>query len=318
MAFVTDRMIVGGKLEATAGTAETLVAADFDNLAYNLTPIERIVDKVNRKLANAHHGYDKAKIGKKYGTVKFTIDMGYAGTVSTVPVWGPFLEACGWLKTAYTTTGIGYEESSENDCKTMSLQVRNTDCLNTNQKIDYLTGAIGSADLVLDTVGNAVAINFSFSGKMQDQTETGTKILPANSLTYTPNEIIGASITYGSNELTLDSFTYSGGITTNFLSLASDNTGINHYFIASRQSSFSADPELSLSATDTSIADELAGTTRAIVVPIGANMSFTIPEVQVIDDKITDRNGIVVHNLSFGIVDRDGTSGAEILIGAKA
>jgi hypothetical protein len=313
-----DRDIIAVKKETVSGTAETIINTDFLRTAYELGSPDRTIEKKNRKLTNGNHGSDVATIGKQSVSIAFSMDITYFGSPSVEPEWGKCLEACGYLKTAYTTTGIGYAKSSLNDCGTVTIEHRSVNCENDTQLVTVMSGCIGQEELVLDSVGNPVKINFVFTGKLVSEAETGSLLAPVNTVTAVPDEVIGSAITYGANELYLDSFTFSGGNEVVQLVDPSDATGINHYAIASYECSFSADPEITALATDTINADELAGTTRAIVVPIGANITLTIPEVQVIESKTAERNGVKIHNVSFGVVDRDGTSGIEILIGAKA
>lgn len=115
MALLTRKALIGVKFEATAGTAETLAAADADihlSDPGNLTPdfTEHEVRPYGGTLSR-----NVSVIGLQSGTATFTAYGKGSGTADTAPAWGKAVIPCGMTETVNSGTSVVYAFNSTSD-----------------------------------------------------------------------------------------------------------------------------------------------------------------------------------------------------------
>ena len=318
--FNLNKAVLGSKIESIAGTAETLANTDFDVRIFDVE-ISTEVEMHNRKYARGHHGMDAALVGSQSGTVNFSFHLADSGAVATAPNFNKFLKSAGMAETAYTTTGLSWTRGADSDCTTLTLEVRDLDCSGSAQKIYKFSGAMANMKMAYGSSGEPIVVTMEYTGIFGGEAEeASTPLLGTGFDTTIPPNMMGIDITWGANSLRTTTFEFDMGNTVEILRSQGTSTGFLHSMIASSEPSLSMNPKLDLVATDTLRADQLAGTARAISIPVKATtpeITLTVTAGQVISIGRGDAEGSVTREVAFGIVDTDGTSSLEILQGSK-
>lgn len=320
--YLSGLKTVGLKIEATpyTGTNEdTCGAGDYDFKPYNVQWSMEI-ETAKRLYAVGDMSAFASIIGKQAGTISFSVDLACAASVSTSPEWGKILQCCGCKETAYTTTGIGWTRNSE--YTNIPAAIDACELSEGTAGIQYvvqLRDAIGDVDFVLDGVGQAIRMDFVFKGVLQSVFDRATPLLPASYDTTIPSSVINATISAFGDTLDLDKFTFKMGNKVELLPDVSVEGGYDGAHIVGWEPTFTADPYLCSLATRPDYTRFVAGTTGAIAVAAGTNLTISAPAFQVSELGNTDRAGASVTQIT-GILTRGaaGNDDFELLQGAKA
>lgn len=107
MAKKTFRTAVLFKNEASYSVDPTPVATDAVLLRNaEITPLD--AETEDRVLVRTYYGaYDKIIIGKRV-KIDVEVEIAGAGSLGTVPAWGPLLRACAWSQTINATVSVVY------------------------------------------------------------------------------------------------------------------------------------------------------------------------------------------------------------------
>ena len=318
--FNLNKAVVGLEIEVTPGTAETLDNSNFNLRAFDVE-INTDIEMHSRKYARGHHGRDAAIVGARAGTLSFNVHLADSGAVATAPTWAKVIRSCGLGETVHTTTGISWVRDADKDCQSATMQVRDLECAGGSQKIYNFYGAMGNLKISYAASGEPIMMSLEYTGIFSGETEElSTPLLGTGFDTTVPPNMLGIDITWGSQSLRTNSFEFDLGNSIELLRSQGGTEGFLHAMIADTESSITCDPKMDLVATDTLRTDHLAGTSRALSIPVKASspeLTLSVPLTQVIEIQRADAEGSVTRAVTFGIVDTAGTGSLEILQGSK-
>ena len=311
-AFKLDSRVMGGALESTPGTAETLVAGDFDVRIKDLSVSEEI-EEYGRKYSRGHHGADASVMGKQTGTLSFSVDVAGSGTAGTAPAWAKYLKACGYSETIVAVTSVTYAPDAAADCTPITLELRDFYCDSTPaQHVTKLAGAMGSVNVVTDNVGAPMRLEFEFKGKLVSEADaTGAGIFTVSGTdTTAPPAVLSATITNAGIAQRLDTFTLTGGEDIQILTDPADSTGWLHAMVNTREATFQGDPELRKVADEAVYTNWRDGVLTALSVVVGADagniVTIAAPKAQIITSSRGNRNGAITRELQSKLVATSG------------
>lgn len=322
--FLVATRTVGLALEASPYSypQSDLSAGDFDFKPYNVKYSVEI-EEAKRQYALGHMSALSSIMGKRHGTISFSVDMAWSGTVSTAPEWGKLLKACGWAETAYTTTGIGYTPSAlctAVPCVVEALETAEGET--TSQLAIQLRGAMGKVKMILDSVGKPFRLDFEFTGPIQTIEDRANAVVrrPASYDTTTPEPVLSAAITLFSETLDLDKVTIDCGAEVSLMPDPAAPEGYVGAHITKREPKGTFDPYLASISSRGHWSRITNGTTGALSIEVGSNLVITAPAAQIIKGYDgSDRSGAAVNTLEcIFCTASTGNDEIEILQGAKA
>lgn len=147
------------KIEAAAGTAEALAAADAILCSdVQLTPLA--ADSVSREVVRPYFGAQQQLPSLVHATAQMTVELAGSGDAGAAPPWGKLLQACGMAETVTADTSAAYTPVSAGE-KTATLAV------NIDGVQQTLAGCRGTFSLNLQA-GQVPTIQFTFTGHYAD------------------------------------------------------------------------------------------------------------------------------------------------------
>jgi len=322
--FLTNKTVVYGKLESTPYTGETLADADFDvrvsDVSYSFD-----VQEYRRKIADGTLDFSASVKGKQSATVSFKVDLAPGAAADDEPEWSKMLEACGFKKTAYGSTGIGWVPHADNTHTPVTIEVQeieegaSPDALRVR-----LVGAMGNVTFTIGQVGEPTQMNFEFTGMLDviDDRTSAQRIDPTAFNTVCPPPILSATITVNSIAQELDTFEFNMNNDVQMWTDPSKAEGIKGAYVAGREPQMTLDPMMTLLATEDWYA-ELIGdctTRRAVSVSYSSSPLITLsaPKAHLIAVAPGERNGARTAEKTFLLTKDSGNDVFEVLQGAKA
>lgn len=313
--FALTKRTMGLKLEGTPGTAETLAVGDYNFKAYNINYSVEIEEN-KRKYAMGNFAPHKSIMGRRTGTVSFSVDLTNPGDAAP-PNYGKIFMACGLGETGTTV----YTAASLLTNVTATIEVVEMDEGATPaQLVIKIKGAMGNVKFVADGVGKLVRMDFEFKGILSNISDRsfGSIIFPASVDSYDAEVLINgvANYTYGS--LSLDKFTIDLGNDIQMETDVTDPSGYKSCHIVNRNITWTVDPYLDLLAGKDYFASWTAPTLAALVFSLGSTNTVTlyIPKAQIVKAyNPSDRTGMVVNTLegiAVRTVNEDAAGGDDI------
>src|SRR3989304_4563589 len=111
MAVLTRRGVIAAKIEATEGTAETLVGSDANFLVIDPKFTANIA--LNKRLNIAESLSQFAAVpGAQMAEITFGVELKGAGGAGATPALGKLLKACGFSETVVASTSVTYDPIS--------------------------------------------------------------------------------------------------------------------------------------------------------------------------------------------------------------
>lgn len=182
--MLTRKKVVAVELEATEGTAETLVAADAQfkpfepNYSYS-------AELHNRKPARAYRGQEVGVAGKVLATLTWQTALKGSGALGTRPAWNDSLVACGF--TGQVVVGLTIASLSNGPFEPMETITGSS-----NNAAGRVVGEISTAGLAhfVKTNASAWGVGDVLTGSISGATATvsGTTAIAAQGFEYTPDE----------------------------------------------------------------------------------------------------------------------------------
>ena len=321
--FPINRRIVVAKTESTPGTAEfDLVSTfpadgDFDNRIFNAEFSTDVpMDEEVMNVLTGDYGELPAYSTLQQGEISFEIPCDWGGAVAVEPKWVKFIEACGFLSSAYTTTGIGFQPLSAYACQTLTIAIIDSECgISSPKSIGYLfKGCAGNVELVASGVGAKWSLKFSFKGAFVDayDVDYATEI-PAltGASTLIAEKLLSNAVTVHGVTQLLQNFSLNFGGEVNMVPDQSDATGIKQFYVSARK------PRLAMNVTMNHITDEdvwnsVFNETTGIITIASTNLTIYCPRTQYFTPSVTDLEGIVGYEHNFGLL-RNSNGNAPIL-----
>ena len=302
MAFNIAKRILVGARESVAGTAETLVNADFDvrARAVEFTPDIQGGDE-DSKFATGDYGEDIAISGVRGGSTTNETKLASASAIDSAPKYGKFFEACGLVGESFAGTGYGFQPLSSGDKQTLTLNKIDISDDGTSVGIkSAMAGVMGNMTIGAEGVGAPIKVAYEWKGKFSGLTDLPNGSIPT--LTA-PDTTIGAKLMNGvatiwGQDLCIQSFSLNLGNTIEYLLCPSDETGILTSTITNRQPRMT----LTLIAPPKSTFDPFAEVTGegedSILLTFG-DWSLIVPRGQILSYSETDLNGRLGYELNI-------------------
>ena len=315
---------MGLVLESSPYTAPQtdLQASDFDLLVENVKCSPNIEET---KLAYCSGDFSafKSVMGKSDCTITFSHWLTQGATASTAPKWAKIARACGWMQTAYTTTGIGWTLNSAYTAVPAYIECHwPSDTTTQIPFVVQIRGAMGNMKIVCDNVGKPVRLDFEFKGVLQGMEDRAELTKPTGYDTVQPAAFMNTTCTVFGETVDLDKMTID---CKNKVELYTDPaTGLNGYSGARVSRDKTDPPTLQIDPYLASIASRgyyarwTDATTGAVVFDVGTLLHITAPAAQIVKAYTGDvRNNAMVNTIDFILTRSSGNDEIEILQGSK-
>ena len=320
MPFIMSKRTGGFALETTPYTKETLDATDYDFRAKNVTYSPEIETFV-RKYATGDWSSFSSIMGKKKITISFSIDVAWSGTADTPPEWGKLLKACAFDENIFAGTGVNYVTDSSQCSNPATIEIQEEQCGTSNGVVITARGCMGNASLILDEIGQPMHIDFEFTGVFEgiaDRTNASI-INPTGFDAVDPDAVLSSTITAFSVAQPINTININLG---NQVELYVDPSKVDGYrgaYVVNREPTIEMDPYLDLLATNDWFSRWSGGTTGALSMTVGDNITISAPAIQAISAySAGDRNGFSSNSIS-GILTRNaGDDELKILQGSES
>lgn len=207
---LSNKDLLGLRIETTPYLHETLSSSDFDQSIYNIqvTPLSEMF---KLKHATGDFGIFRHISGKELCNVKFSVDIYSLPIVTDAPKYFEILQACGWKQETHGTTGISirpYADYGRTPATIWALYNQESDDGSYKQIAYKISGAMGKVDIVNDDTGKPLRIDFDFTGAMQniETIQEADAITPATFDISDPVAFLNATVQYGNQFLYTKSF----------------------------------------------------------------------------------------------------------------
>ena len=299
MVFLSQRKQVALELEATEGTAETIIAADLIHPAFDVeyTPTFEFAD---RNVVQDSFSRIASVPGERSAQITFSVELKGSGTAGTAPSQlAKPLQACAFGETIVASTSVTYAPVSES-IKSATVEMREVDDDGT-AKIFQLVGARGT--VVFTAVkGQPVMATFTFTGRYIEPTEGSMLTTPAP----TPNPIpfLNASVSFQAvGTLKVQNVEIDMANTVALRNDANQVSGNFSALITGRVPTGTLDPEMEENATFNpwkKLTDGDEGVlSYALTGSAGNITTVNAPKVQLTNVEQGDRDAITITPLSF-------------------
>ena len=288
--LLLKKTVLGGKIESTIGTAETLAAADCTINAYNV--VINPETEVEQREGQGGFGKLASIPGARRGRATFSVDLAYDG--STVPAWAStYLPACGLVLS--TATYRPRTEVPGSNVKTVTIAA----FIDGVRRQIY--GAVGNARFILPT-GRMGRIEFDFQGVYSDEADVA---IPSsiNYVNTLPLRVAGGATSWASSNICLESATIDLGNVITARECSTSAAGIDSFVITDRNIRVTGNPESKLIATQNrygQFRDSTEGILSfTIAGPTTSTVVFSMPKAQIVAKPMGDRNGIMIDQIEW-------------------
>ncbi len=297
--FLRSRRQIALELEATEGTAETIVAADVIHPAFGVEYTAEF-ETNERELVEDSFSRIQRVTGERSATISFSVELKGSGTAGTAPLaLARALQACGFAETIVASTSVTYDPISESiSSATLEMREMHGDGI---AKIYQIVGARGTVTFTA-VKGQPVMANFTFTGRYIEPTEGTALTTPV--LGTTPEVFLGAAFSFlGIGTLKVSQVEIDMA---NAVSLRNDANQVSGNFsaiITGRVPTGSADPEIEKIATLNTY-NKLTTNAEGILTYVlgstaGNITTITAPKTQITNIEQLDRDGISADTLSL-------------------
>ena len=288
--LLLKKAVLGGKIESTIGTAETLAAADCTINAYNV--VINPETEVEQREGQGGFGKLASIPGARRGRATFSVDLAYDG--SAVPAWAStYLPACGLVLS--TATYKPRTEVPGSNVKTATIAAF------VDGVRRQIYGAVGNARFILPT-GRMGRIEFDFQGVYSDEADVA---IPSsiNYVNTLPLRVSGGATSWASSNICLESATIDLGNVITARECSTSAAGIDSFVITDRNIRVTGNPESKLIATQNrygQFRDSTEGILSfTIAGPTTSTVVFSMPKAQIVSKPMGDRNGIMIDQIEW-------------------
>lgn len=293
--YLTKKLrYIAGKLESSAGTAETITAAEFNTRIYDPQLTLTIdMDDEAAKDASGDHGEVESVPGATYGQLSFYTKCNWGGAVGTAPSWWKFVNACGGKQKAYGAVGLALTPDQDYDIKPITLWAFDKERGGASPvtTIYKFAGCMGNCVIGADKIGGPWLARYTMFGKLQDIVD-GSAIAMTALDTALPETFLSSALTINAVAALSSAWSLDFGNEVVPTYDQADATGIGYYSIASRKPRFKMNPLARKQATE----DVMAVTTASTAYPISVSSThFTLKGVdcQLTSAALGEREGYV-------------------------
>ncbi|MDD9822310.1 MAG: phage tail tube protein [Gammaproteobacteria bacterium] len=307
------KKVLLAKIEAVAGTAEALAAADAV-LASNIEITPLAGDTVNRELERPYYGRNADIPVNVHATLAFRVELAGSGDADTAPAWGRLLRACGFAEVVTANTRVDYTPVSAAE-STITLG------LNIDGQLFTLHGARGTFSL--EAGANQIPyLNFTFTGRYN---APGSVAQVANP-DYTPYKLplVGSSANtptfelFGNRDLALSAYSYEHANEVTHRELIGADSEV---IITNRAPSFSVTIDAPTFATLNLVEKAKNADTGALKIVHGAAagkiIEITAPKVQAAGPSVSEADGAMQMQVTLAALPNAAAGNDEIKITTK-
>lgn len=305
MGYSTREQAIFVELEAVAGVAETLVAADcvqVQDLQVNLAEDLRMIE---REIIRSSLNPEQAVYGGALLSFQFTVELKGSGTIDAAPRYGDLLTACGMTETVTASTNVVYNPNS-------TLSTHKTATIGYKEGGNYriAKGCRGTFSIDL-TAGQYGKITFNMKGRISSETAAAAPTPTFE--TTVPRPFVGATFVIGSYAAPISKLTLDVQNNVVVSPNPNDAEGFGEVRIVGRNTKGSVDPERELISTKDYIGLFRAGTTQAISTGTigsvaGNRFALSIPSAYFRNPAANARDEVLTYDIEFGAKDTDGTN----------
>jgi hypothetical protein len=290
MTLLRRKRVIAAKIEATSGTAETVLAADAAFNVYDIA-VTQDIEMAQREAQGGFAMLAAVAEGRK-GTVSFKVDASWDGT-ATEPSWADtFLPACGWCKTGQVFTPR--TEAPGTNVKTLTIAVY------TDGVRKLLYGCAGNFRLVCAT-GKTAVCEFDFTGIWGGVTDAA--ILAPTYPTVHGLRYAASTTTWDSVALCLENLTLDSGNEVSMRECAADVSGFHGAIINNRMVKITGNPEARTVAGQDRYGKLLDSSQHALTWgldgPTNSVITIAAPQAQIIAINEGERNGLLTDEIEW-------------------
>jgi hypothetical protein len=281
MAFLEKLTTLFFKIEGTPYTAETSFAAT-DSLPCEGIEFSPEIPVAERKIAFGDFGYCSSVAGKRSGTVKFSVPIGYIGAGATPPKYFELLRACGLKQTIHGTSGVSLTTSALYTNVPMSIAI---DFINEGStptiKRHSLHGCMGNATITGGNVGEYAKIEFEFKGAYDGDSDIAYAAYSYPSFScYSPEVVLSVGMTANSVSQGANSFTINLNNDVQLFSDLTKSTGFSGAHLVGQHPTIEIDPDLLTVASEDIFSQVTANSTFAFSLQFANPIIISAPKVQ--------------------------------------
>ncbi|XZE20860.1 hypothetical protein SH449x_000750 [Pirellulaceae bacterium SH449] len=292
--LLSRKSVFAAKIETTAGTAETITAAEgvfnAQDILLNANPT------FTERPGQGGVGRRPSTVEGHTGQMTFRTEVGYDGT--NIPTWASVLfPACGLVDNG---SGVFFPrfEAPGTNVKTLTLAQY------LDGKRRTLRGASGTFQMVFET-GKLAYIDWTFSGIWGGETAVAL-IAPNYPEANTPLRVSGGATSFAGVNACCRQITFDVGNTVVGLECndnTSNVTGFHYFLITDRNPTITGDPLSRLIAGQDRMAMMFGSTEgefiASIAAPSASAVTLNAPKAQLLSSQLGDRDGMAVDQLQW-------------------
>lgn len=297
------------KEESTAGTAESLAAADG---AFNAFEIDFQAEiTVEERESQGSFNRLAGSPGARKATVSFKTDMGWDGTAH--PAWASVLfPACGVVATGDVYAPVSAPPGVDGvTTVTIGFYL--------DGAFKKMHGCMGNFKIT-GTSGSMGMIEWEFQGQWNPVTDT--TIIDPSYPQDLPPRFAEQTCSWNSTAQVIESVEFDCGNEMQLREDASTESGFLTALVVDRYPKVSMNPEARLVADDDHFGDWIAGTEGSLTFgftgPTGSSTDGVItvaaPKAQILNCQASDRNKLAINDIEFGCNKNGQTEDAEFSI----
>ena len=302
--LLSRRLQVAIETEATAGTAETLVAADVAFRAGSATISMQIENEV-QDLMQADLSELPDLIGNRPVTITFDTLIQGSGSAGTAPGLREIFIHGGFLETVTASTSVAYTPETPTTTNPCTIGIWRGPTTGGNGRLWRAKGCRLQSASIEVTPGKPMKLSCVFVGAMHDAADAAA----FSSVTYdstVPQTARNLGLTIGSwspffSALTININNQTAAIVNP--GGTGEDSGISHYEITARRIEGSITFMDVLASTKDWLADLLSGTEAALTFTLGATagnkFKVDAPKFQLLLPSETDIDGILGQSLDW-------------------
>ncbi|MEM6553523.1 MAG: hypothetical protein AAF750_15515 [Planctomycetota bacterium] len=302
---------IGAKVEAAAGTAETLAAADFPLLAYE-PQINPEINFAERRPAGIAQGGLIGVTGQYAANVSYSFELRGSGTPGTLPKWAETFFIC----SGFTNTTAADTSNTLDVAAGFGNQKTCTVADVVDGMTRMATGCMFSYRLST-TTGGVVMVHFTGKGVWVSPTDAAHPSGITHETPVPPRFAGLSTYTLGGADMGKTSrFELNQNATVELRDDASQQSGLCHAYIADQNPTLQIDPETPSVANNDILGDFLSGTSKALALTIGSVagniIDITAPAAQYQNPQEQDRRGLHTQQITAGLFN-SGTSAVDMV-----
>jgi hypothetical protein len=284
MTFISRLKCIGFASEGTPGTAETLGGEDYDfRVVQDSITYSPEIEEFKRAYATKDFAAYSSIMGKRKGTVGFTVDMAWSGTAATPPEYGKLLKSCCIKETPTTTVVYDNDKLYNNVSGTLEVQEANEGASAAGLVIK-LKGCMGNAEFVMGSVGQPIQIKFAFTGVLSSVADRtyANLFTPSGFDNTVADAVLASTITFQTKTVTINTLSLNLGNDIQLRTDPADSAGYLMAYVVDTVPTLKIDPLLDTIANQPFFAAWTGGTTGAFSMTIGSHLTLAAPCAQIV------------------------------------